>query len=152
MKKNRTASKARKEDQEMLPEYRFDYRKARPNRFAGRTKPGCRAIVLDPDVAESFPTTESVNAVLRALLHAETEARDHSDPRPSQPARHGAVAAEETDEIANVLVAADDLAANILRDERSAQLGDPRHHGSVDRHDVREIDIQLFGRRRRSGL
>jgi hypothetical protein len=51
-----------------LPEYRFDYRKARPNRFAAQVKPGSRAVVLDPDVAEVFPTPESVNAVLRALI------------------------------------------------------------------------------------
>ena len=53
---------------DLLPEYRFDYRKARPNRFAARLKPGTRAVVLDPDIAAVFPTPESVNAVLRALI------------------------------------------------------------------------------------
>lgn len=53
---------------ELLPEYRFDYSKARPNRFAKRLKTGIRAIVLDPDVASVFATNESVNAVLRALI------------------------------------------------------------------------------------
>jgi hypothetical protein len=52
----------------MLPEYRFDYSKARPNRFASRLKRGSRAVVLDPDVAAVFSTTESVNTVLRALI------------------------------------------------------------------------------------
>ena len=52
----------------MLPEYRFDYRKARPNRFADRYRAGSRVVVLDPDVAEVFTTPESVNSVLRALL------------------------------------------------------------------------------------
>jgi len=52
----------------MLPEYQFDYTKAKPNRFAERLKAGVRAVVLDPDVARVFPTTESVNAVLRALI------------------------------------------------------------------------------------
>jgi hypothetical protein len=51
----------------MLPEYRFDYRKAKPNRFA---KPGTSrvVVVLDPDIAEVFRTPGSVNAVLRALI------------------------------------------------------------------------------------
>lgn len=51
-----------------MPEYRFDYRKARPNRFAARLKPGSRAVVLDPDAAAVFSTPEAVNAILRALI------------------------------------------------------------------------------------
>jgi hypothetical protein len=52
----------------MLAEYRFDYSKAKPNRFAERLKGMRRAVVLDPDVAVVFSTPESVNAVLRALI------------------------------------------------------------------------------------
>ena len=52
----------------MRTEYRFDYSKARPNRFAARMKVGSRAVVLDPDVAAVFSTPDSVNAVLRALI------------------------------------------------------------------------------------
>jgi hypothetical protein len=52
----------------LKPEYRFDYSKAKPNRFAGRVSPGSLAVLLDPDVAQVFHTAESVNAVLRALL------------------------------------------------------------------------------------
>lgn len=47
---------------DLLPEYDFDYAKARPNRFARRT------VTLDPDVAQVFTSSETVNAVLRALL------------------------------------------------------------------------------------
>jgi hypothetical protein len=68
MKKTRPVSRASKTDEELLPEYRFDYSKAKPNRFAAELKAGSRAIVLDPDVARVFPSTESVNAVLRALI------------------------------------------------------------------------------------
>ena len=68
MKKTRSAKRASKSDGDMLPEYRFDYSKARPNRFAARLKRGTRAVVLDPDVAAVFSTPESVNAVLRALI------------------------------------------------------------------------------------
>ena len=49
-------------------EYRFDYTKAKPNRFAERARPGSVAILLDPDVARVFKSAESVNAVLRALV------------------------------------------------------------------------------------
>ena len=55
-------------DNDMLPEYHFDYSKARPNRFAMDHKPGSRIVVLDPDIAEVFTTPESVNVVLRALI------------------------------------------------------------------------------------
>ena len=49
-------------------EYRLDYTKAKPNRFAERTPPGSVAILLDPDVARVFKSAESVNSVLRALV------------------------------------------------------------------------------------
>lgn len=52
------------------PEYRFDYRKARPNRFAGRMKAGSVAVVLDPDVASVFTSSESVNSLLRSVISA----------------------------------------------------------------------------------
>lgn len=54
---------------EMEPEYRFDYSKAKPNRFAQSAAPGAVAVMLDADVAQVFQDAESVNAVLRALLN-----------------------------------------------------------------------------------
>jgi hypothetical protein len=54
---------------EMRQEYQFDYRKARPNRFASRMK-GTVAIVLDPDVASVFRSPESVNSLLRSVINA----------------------------------------------------------------------------------
>jgi hypothetical protein len=53
---------------ELLPEYRFDYSKARPNRFAPRAAFPQTTVALDPDVAAVFTTQEAVNAVLRALI------------------------------------------------------------------------------------
>ena len=52
---------------DLRPEYDFDYRKARPNRFASRKKDRL-TVVLDPDVAQVFTTPESVNTILRALI------------------------------------------------------------------------------------
>jgi hypothetical protein len=58
---------------DLEPEYRFNYKKAKPNRFAARIKQGSRAVVLDPDVASVFSTPEAVNAVLRALIETMPE-------------------------------------------------------------------------------
>ena len=51
---------------DMLPEYDFNYRKAKPNRFT--LKEDQQAIILDADVAKFFKNSESVNRVLRALI------------------------------------------------------------------------------------
>ena len=51
-------------------EYRFDYAKAKPNRFAGRPRVPAVVVVLAPDVAEVFKDAESVNAVLRSIVQA----------------------------------------------------------------------------------
>ena len=57
------------EQNDMLPEYNFDYSKARPNRFVGRfDEKDSLVVVLDPDIAEVFTTPDAVNAVLRALI------------------------------------------------------------------------------------
>ena len=55
---------------DLRPEYRLDYRKAKPNRFAGLAEERRTVVVLDPDVSEVFSTPDSVNTVLRALVEA----------------------------------------------------------------------------------
>jgi hypothetical protein len=54
----------------LRPEYHFDYRKAKANRFAGKTRPESVAVLLDPDVARFFESGESVTTLLRALMTA----------------------------------------------------------------------------------
>jgi hypothetical protein len=54
----------------MRREYRFDYRKSRPNRFARLMKGGTVAVVLDPDVASVFRSPDSVNSLLRSVITA----------------------------------------------------------------------------------
>ncbi|MDR3703810.1 MAG: hypothetical protein P4L56_29445 [Candidatus Sulfopaludibacter sp.] len=66
-KTSQTKPKAKPTDG-LRSEYRFDYTKARHNRFADRVQPGSVAVLLDPDVARVFKNGESVNAVLRALV------------------------------------------------------------------------------------
>ena len=55
---------------DMKAEYRFDYGKAKPNRFASRMKDSPLVAVIDPDLAKIFTTTEQVNNALRALISA----------------------------------------------------------------------------------
>ena len=54
----------------MRPEYRFDYSKAKPNRFADKMSEGAVAVVLEPDVAAVFQSAEAVNALLRSVISA----------------------------------------------------------------------------------
>jgi hypothetical protein len=58
---------------EMLPEYNLDYSQAKPNRFAAKYQQTQRTVVLDSDVAENFPSAESVNEALRFLVRITKE-------------------------------------------------------------------------------
>lgn len=65
----KTTKKASKPDG-MRSEYRFDYSQAKPNRFAAEYGKGSVAVVLDPDVASVFSSSESVNTLLRSVIAA----------------------------------------------------------------------------------
>ncbi|MFI3216087.1 MAG: hypothetical protein QX192_04725 [Methylococcales bacterium] len=54
------------ETEDLLPEYHFDYSKAKPNRFAKQVV----NVTLDEDVAKVFTTADAVNRALRAILTA----------------------------------------------------------------------------------
>lgn len=54
--------------EEMRSEYTFDYSQAKPNRFAEYLTDDTLTVVLDPDVAAVFQTSDAVNRVLRALI------------------------------------------------------------------------------------
>lgn len=49
-------------------EYRFDYSKARSNPYAARLQGQAVAVLLDPEVAAAFPSSESVNTALRSVM------------------------------------------------------------------------------------
>jgi hypothetical protein len=72
--KKTPASKPRK-IKEMASEYRFDYKKAKPNRFAEKMRMSPVVVILDEDVAKVFNTTEQVNKALRALISAMPEVK-----------------------------------------------------------------------------
>ncbi len=54
----------------MRREDRFEYRKARPNRFASCMQGETVAIVLDSDIASVFRSPEPVNSLLRSGINA----------------------------------------------------------------------------------
>ena len=56
-------NKSANPDDDMLPEYHFDYQQAKPNRFATRSGKKMTIVVLDEDVAEVFSTLESVKLI-----------------------------------------------------------------------------------------
>jgi hypothetical protein len=57
----------------MLPEYNFDYLKAKINRFAIKQAP----VTVDADIAEIFKDSEAVNRALRAILLALPNSQFH---------------------------------------------------------------------------
>ena len=57
-------------EDELLPEYNFDYSKARSNSFAIPKDEKSVTVILQPDVAKVFKTSEEVNKALRAILSA----------------------------------------------------------------------------------
>ena len=70
MKKMSVRKKEAPQPETMRPEYRFDYSKAKPNRFAAKMSEGAVAVVLEPDVAAVFQSAEAVNALLRSVISA----------------------------------------------------------------------------------
>lgn len=59
----------------MRKECRFDYSRAKPNRFAEKMPEGVIAVVLDPDVAARFNSSQAVNALLRSVISALPESK-----------------------------------------------------------------------------
>ena len=54
---------------ELLPEYDFDYSKATRGKYHKKLMlEGSNIIVLEPDIADVFHNSESVNKALRSLL------------------------------------------------------------------------------------
>lgn len=69
------------ENDDLLPEYDLDFSKSKPNRFADKYKKMVRRVGLDADIADEFPTEESVNEALRQYI------RMTKRPKPEVPAR-----------------------------------------------------------------
>ena len=65
-------------DPDMMEEY--DFTKGVRGKYAERYATGTNLVLLDPDVAEAFPDSASVNSALRALSAI---IRQHSAESPS---------------------------------------------------------------------
>ena len=70
MKKTLVRKKKPVDQETLAPEYRFDYSKSQSNRFSAKMSEGTVAVVLEPDVAEIFRSSEVVNALLRSIIAA----------------------------------------------------------------------------------
>ena len=78
MKKANSAESIDPDSDELLPEYRFDSSKPRPNRFANHLGTTRIVVMLDDDVPKVFTTAESVNIALRALIAVVPKSRKRS--------------------------------------------------------------------------
>jgi hypothetical protein len=67
---------------DILPEY--DFSKGRRNPYAARMAGG-HIVVLEPDVAEIFPTATAVNEALRALAGIIRDQRSRRRPAKARP-------------------------------------------------------------------
>src|SRR2546425_661953 len=68
--KKRRGPRNRHTQGDLATEYRFDYAKSRPNRFARQIAKNAVVVVLDPDVAAVFRDPKRVNSLLRATIAA----------------------------------------------------------------------------------
>lgn len=73
--KKALAHKRRQSRAKGAAEYRFDYSKAKPNRFAARMSGSTIAVVLEPDVAAVFKSSEAVNTLLRSVISAKQQSK-----------------------------------------------------------------------------
>jgi hypothetical protein len=82
MKKTSTRKSKTAKEESLRPEYSFDYSKSKPNRFAAKMAQGRVAVVLEPDVAKVFKSSEAVNALLRSIISAmPSSKRGHVQPK-----------------------------------------------------------------------
>ena len=75
MKKTPNRKKSKGIVDDLKAEYRFDYRNAKPNRFAAVMSDATVAVVLEPDVAAVFKSSKAVNSFLRSVIAAMPEAQ-----------------------------------------------------------------------------
>lgn len=71
MTTNRTSARGESAG-DLRAEYDLDYSRARTNRFASRMNGTVVTVVLEPDVAAVFDSSESVNRALRAAIAAQS--------------------------------------------------------------------------------
>ena len=80
VKTSKRASTPAKRTTDIRAEYRFDYSRAKPNRFASKAGRNVVAVLLEPDVAAVFKTSKSVNTVLRSVISVMPAASKRKSP------------------------------------------------------------------------
>ena len=70
MKKTLARKRGQPKQEELRSEYRFDYRKSKPNRFTSKMSEDSITVVLEPDIAAIFKSSKTVNALLRSIVSA----------------------------------------------------------------------------------
>jgi hypothetical protein len=73
MKKPKKTRPDRPEESDLAPDY--DMKGAVRGKYAARYASATNVVLLDPDVAKAFPTSEDVNTALRELLRLRRKAR-----------------------------------------------------------------------------
>jgi len=69
MRENAMKHKSPTDDDDLRPEYDFDFSKGERGRYFKRLlKEGGNIAVLEPDIAKAFPDSASINKALRSLL------------------------------------------------------------------------------------
>jgi hypothetical protein len=66
--KKTTIPKTVRDKEGLLREYRFDYSRAKPHRFAAEMPAETIAVVLEQDIAAVFKSAKTVNAALRSAI------------------------------------------------------------------------------------
>ena len=69
----RSVKRSRSSSNGMLPEY--DFRGGVRGKYAERYKTGVNIVLLEPDVADEFPTAKDVNRGLRELVKLRAKRR-----------------------------------------------------------------------------
>lgn len=63
------AKKLNVQEDDLRPEYDFDFSKAERGRYANRLKTeGSNLVLIEPELAKSFPDSASINAALRTII------------------------------------------------------------------------------------
>ena len=71
----KTPNRKENTEDDLKAEYRFDYSKAKPNRFATAMSENTVAVILEPDVAAVFKSSKAVNSFLRSVISAMPDAQ-----------------------------------------------------------------------------
>jgi hypothetical protein len=66
----------------------YDFSHVRPNKYAKKYAEGTNIVVIEPDLVEFFPDSESVNAALRALVSIFSKTRPRGKPKKSSATKH----------------------------------------------------------------